>query len=290
MNKSVTSILLLLSFFSMSGQEIDTGNGLETDLQFYADVMINALEPSSRIRASKEFDLLFDKYLETEKAFSIESDFHKFISILNAPDEKFKLVTWLIKGADETYDFRGHIIRTDGQHIELIRDGSMSEDLAFNSSSDKDWYGCLYYDIMNTDEKNKYLIFGIDPNGIYDNQKIVDVITVKEDGAEFGAELFEDKESKGTFMNRLILQYSSDAAVKLHYNKDLKMIVHPHLQSVMGFQPGQGPTRIPDGTYEGYYLKKGKWLYKEKLFDHVYEEAPRPQPVFMDSDEEDKKK
>ena len=62
------------------------------------------------------------------------------------------------------------------------------------------------------------------------------------------------------------------------------MIVHDHLEYIMGLQAGQGPTFIPDGTYEGYYYKNSKWMYKEKMFDHMYEEdnPPRPKPVFQD--------
>ena len=285
MEKSVLSLFLFFSFFSISAQESTDAQNLDANLKFYADVMINALEPSSRIRAAAEFDKLFQSYLETEAPFTEERDFHKFISVLEAPKQEFKLVSWLIKGEEEQYDFRGYLVRKDGRTIPFTRDGNLAEDLAFSTSTDKDWYGCLYYKLMKTDKKNSFLVFGYDPNGLYDNQKIIDVITVNDDGVDFGKEMFEDKENKGTFMNRLVLRYSSDAAVTLNYDEKLKMLVHDHLQSVMGFQDGQGPTMIPDGTYEGYYLKDGRWLYKEKLFNHVYEEAPRPQPVFMEKEE-----
>ena len=286
-------ILILLSIaliVSLNAQETVKESNLDADLLFYGDVMINGTIPSTRVRAGKHFEKLFNAYLQTTQPFTTESKFHDFISILEAPDNSFKLVTWLIKGDQEEYDFKGYIVRNDGNHIELKRAGQITEDLVYSFSSDKEWYGSLYYKIMKGPSKKSYMLFGYDPNGLYDNKKIVDHMTIDGNSITFGKEIFEDKDNRETYMNRLVLRYSSDASVNLNYNPDLNMIVHDHLEQVMGLQAGQGPTQIPDGTYEGYYLKKGKWMYKEKLFDHVYNEAPRPKPVFKATPPQEKSK
>lgn len=283
---------LVFGSVSLFSQEKASATSLVDDMNFYADIMINALEPSTRVRAAQTFDNLFQDYLEKDNSFEKEEVFHKYISVLDAPDDDFRLISWLIKGDQEQYDFRGFISRPNGEHISFHRTTEVTEELVYSQSTDKEWYGCLYYRIMKGERDGEYIVFGFDPNGMYDNQKLVDHMLVTNDGVTFGQEIFEDKDNRETYMNRLVLTYSSDASVNLNYNVNMKMIVHDHLAQVMGFQEGQGPTHIPDGTYEGYFLENGKWLYKEKLFNHVYKdgEAPRPKPVFHESNEEDKSK
>ncbi len=273
--------LSLLGIYNIAySQDVnhETLSRLESDLLFYADVMVNTFKPSTRKRAASEFDILFEEYLASGQAFAKKAEFFKFISILDAPDNKFKLITWIKNISDAEKDYSGYIFFEDGRYIKLNRTTTLTDDLAYNSCTQEDWYGCHYYRIMKSDKS--YLLFGIDFNGKYDNRKIVDILSFENDFVVFGKEIFEDKEEPDTYLNRLILSFSSDATVYLNYDPKLEMIVHDHLEPRLGLQPGQGPTNIPDGTYEGYNYEKGKWRYNKKLFNHVYETAPRPKPVF----------
>lgn len=282
--------LSLLGIYNIANsQDINPqlSDRLESDLLFYADVMVNTFESSSRQRASAEFDILFEEYLKSGKAFTEEAEFLKFISVLDAPDNAFKLITWIKNISDSNKDYSGYIFFKDGQYTRLNRTSSLTEELAYNTCTQDDWYGCHYYRIMKSDKD--YLLFGIDFNGKYDNQKIVDILRFENDIAIFGKEVFEDKEEPDTYLNRLMLSFSSDASVYLNFDPELKMIVHDHLEPRLGLQPGQGPTNIPDGTYEGYKYEKGKWRYNKKLFNHVYESAPRPKPVFNQAEDPDSK-
>jgi hypothetical protein len=146
------------------------------------------------------------------------------------------------------------------------------------SLSNTEWYGCLYYNLRKQND-DSYLVFGFDASTALENRKIADVLTIKDDEVTLGSEIFEDKNNKGSYANRLVLDYASDANVNLNYNPSLKMIVHDHLIKRMGRLPGQGPVDLPDGSYEGYSYHDGKWIYKEKIFNHTYDEAPRPKPV-----------
>ncbi|MBT8189180.1 MAG: hypothetical protein KJO29_02030, partial [Bacteroidia bacterium] len=69
------------------------------------------------------------------------------------------------------------------------------------------------------------------------------------------------------------------ATLQLNYNPGLKLIIHDHLIQRIGRIPGQGPVFLPDGTYEGYEFIEGIWMYREKIYDHTYDAAPRPKPV-----------
>jgi len=282
--------LITLVFVSLSGflagqqSDVELQDPLHADLLFYGDAMINSYEASSRERAAKEFEQLFDSYLSSNPILSQKDDFLKFISIKDAPDNKFKLVSWLIKLDEGQVDYKGYVVFEDTV-IKLNQGQRLAAETAYSTSDQDSWYGCLYYNIMPY-KGNSYLVFGYDANGRYDNQRILDIMTVNDDKTiEFGAPIFEDKESLGTFLNRIIISYSSDASVTLNYSEEMDLIIHDHLETRMGQQAGQGPTNIPDGTYEGYEKKKNLWYYKEKLFNHVYEDAPRPNPVFHNKEE-----
>lgn len=258
----------------------------ESDLLFYGDVMINAFEAENRVRAGKQFHKLFQDYASTYDLKHIEEQaFAKFMKIIELEDQAGVIVSWHVKGNDGEYDFKAFYEDSSGKITEFTRTETMSTDLCFTTSSTSEWYGAIYTNSLKLDD-NKFLLFGFDLTGEYDNQKIVDVLTIDKDGQlELGAPIFEDKESPGTFLNRLVISYSSDATVTLKYIPSLDIIMQDHLEPRMGLQAGQGVTNIPDGTYEGYALENGKWMYKEKIYDHVYEEVPRPKPVQFDRPE-----
>lgn len=107
----------------------------------------------------------------------------------------------------------------------------------------------------------------------------MDVLHIDEGEITLGGEFFEDRNSPGTYLERIMIRYSIDATANLNYNPGLKMIIHDHLIQRIGRMPGQGPVMLPDGTYEGYEWKDGKWQYVEKIYEHTYDEAPRPTPV-----------
>jgi hypothetical protein len=81
------------------------------------------------------------------------------------------------------------------------------------------------------------------------------------------------------------LEFSAEASVKLNYDQALGMIVFDHVISMEG-QHGEGPTYVPDGSYEAFKIMKDKLVYLEKLPVTVLKDAPRPSPVL---DTRDKK-
>ncbi len=281
-------ILFYFSFLvSISAQESPMQD-LSSDLLFYGDIMMNGFENSSRERAAGMFEKLFDQYVNENKSIPKEEPFRNYISVLESPNDDFTLISWMVKLDDRNCSYNGYLIK-DNEVIKFNRTDNLTEETAYSTSTTDDWYGCLYYEIMEH-KKNTYLLFGFDGEGKYDNKRLVDVLTLKGDEISFGAPIFEDSESLDTYLNRIVISYSSDASVILHYHPGLDLVIHDHLLQRMGQQAGQGPTNIPDGSYEGYEKKGDKWMYKEKIYDHTYEEAPRPSPVFQDKTDDKKGK
>lgn len=249
-------------------------------LSFYGDVMVSALEPEHRVKSSDAFYQAFKEALDTENVFEKDMQFLQTISVLHPESSNFKLISWQLEKAESTFEYKAFVVFEDGTYVELIQNLKPSADIAYMQLSPQDWYGALYYNIKPLD-KGRFVIFGYNGYDQYESVKVADVLLVKDKEILLGDEIFEDMREPETYMNRLMLRYSSDASVNLNYNPGMEMIVFDHLMQRMGRLDGQGITMIPDGTYEGYKWEKSKWNYIEKLFDHSYGEnnAPRPQPV-----------
>ncbi|MEL6803754.1 MAG: hypothetical protein AAFO91_08245, partial [Bacteroidota bacterium] len=107
---------------------------------------------------------------------------------------------------------------------------------------------------------------------------LLDVLSFEDGRASFGKPVFPSTREQLP-RQRLLLEYSAAVSVTLRYDTDLQQIMMDHLIMIEG-PHGEGPVHVPDGSYEAFKLdENGSWVYVEKVFDHIYEEAPREQPI-----------
>ena len=274
--------ILLMSFLGLNAQD---NSELKEDIYFYADIVANAMDYNHKIRANEVLVPLIEKALEEK--IDIDLDELKWVSNISSPDSLFSLITWQIQTSESSHEYAGYILHK-GQ-ITKLKDEAMSmiDNIDYLIGDKDNWFGQLYYGIKEFQEKGqtKYVLFGYNAYTQYENIKMADIMYFDESGeVVFGQQLFaKDMKDMRDAKNRVILKYSDDAPINLNYNPGLGMIVHDHLIPRMGQISGQGIILTGDGSYEGYALNEGIWLHKEKLFDHIYEEAPRPSPV-LDND------
>ncbi len=251
-------------------------------LSFYCDVMINADGANHREEAHNIF---FDGLIANlrEDTFSDE-DYStlRWISVLHDSLSDARIFTWQIMDADGRFSSYG-VVKTSEKVYQLLDRSDQLTDMKYMSLSGDEWPGVIYYNMMPTevDGERALLLFGFDRLDEFTNRKLVDVMKIGEDGITFGSEIFSKSStgSRNDMQSRLILDYSSDAAVTLNYKPGLDLIVHDHLIARIGTRPGQGATQLPDGSLEGWKFENGKWNYVEKIFDQVSEKAPRTKPV-----------
>lgn len=256
------------------------------DLSYYGDVMVNAFEAKHRVRAKAKFEPLFDQYItqgkyKTDDWKAVEA----YTRIVRNEDDSVVFITYQVNEGQYPWTYGGFVL-TNGTVTKLNHESILDEDSEYRSYSSEDWYGALYYNMMPIKgNPDSYLLFGYQYSDEFDKSKFIDVVTLDEDGMTFGKELFITRvvEGRDDIKQRVLLSYSSDTNVSFNYNESIDMIIFDHLMPRMGQQLGQGQTYVPDGTYEGYQYEKGSFVYVEKIFDHIYEEAPRPNPVFDDS-------
>ncbi len=268
-----------------------TGFSQETlnDLKFYGDVMINAFESEHRARAGERFESLIDTYI-TEKLYQNDSwsSIKNYTRLVANKDSSVILLTWQKDIGSHPLSYGGYALIND-KAIPLTQSSLLDRDAEYMQYGHSDWYGALYYNMRPLKgDKSSYLLFGYQQNGKFDKTKVADVLIVKEESIQFGGEHFvtENPESRDDIKSRKLLTYSSDTNASFNYNEALDMIIFDHLMPRMGQQESQGSTYVPDGTYEGYEWKNGRFVYQAKIFDHIYESAPRPEAI-LDNDKKD---
>ncbi|RME95233.1 MAG: hypothetical protein D6772_13475 [Bacteroidetes bacterium] len=260
---------------------------LEDTLGLLAYAIVNDSIKENRFFAVQAFIPKLVKGLKTPNSFQYPFEQLRTVSILYPPDSTFRIFTIHLYVDKDTYRYYG-AIQMNTPELELyplidrsyeLPDGDLEQLVLPNDK----WYGAVYYNLYAVTHAAQpyYLLFGFDGYEFFRKRKVVDVLTFVNGKPRFGAPVFRTRrEGQPPYSkNRLVLQYSAEASIRCNYDPALDLLIFDHLQEVMGHY-GEGPTAIPDGTYEGYRLAEdGFWYYVEKVFNTVLDEPPVPEPI-----------
>ncbi|MBK9013889.1 MAG: hypothetical protein IPM82_07280 [Saprospiraceae bacterium] len=265
----------------------------EDTLSLCAFLVVNDSLPEERFGTCKKLIKTLVQALKTENSFNYKFDRLKSVSIQYPPDSTFRVFTWQLYVDVDDYKYYGAIQMNTSklQLFPLIDRSADIESKEYDLLTPEKWYGSVYYNLrqFDTSEGNKYLLFGYDGFSFFNRRKVVDVLSFKDGKPVFGAPVFVQADSLGNEVavrNRLVIDFSAEASFKLNYDETWGLIIFDHLMTMAGGY-GQGPTSVPDGTYEGYKLENGRWHWVEKFWTETMEEAPRPEPVLDSRGEKD---
>lgn len=286
-------------FFAVAQQEenlpdsskyVYTGKPLSNkdSLKFYerrlislSESIITAREMSQRYTSTYHFARTLISALKIPNSFDYPFDsVKKYISIITPPDKKFRIFTWSLKwGKDslvtaDSFEFYGAIQMNNKDRLELygLYDNSGKIGKAeYSELSNRNWYGALYYQMTTVKYRRKkyYTLLGWDGHSMASNRKVIDVLTFDEMGKpRFGAPIF-DMDDKKPPKYRIVFEFRDDAVMTLRYIKKKRLIAFEHLIPPSPKAVGLYEEYLPDGSYDYFKFKKGKWRKKEKLFDNV---------------------
>lgn len=264
--------------------------GLEDTLGVLGYAIVNDSIEVERFAACKVFITTLVRTLKIENSFKYPFEQLRSVSILTPPDSSFRIFTWQLFVNDSTYRYYGSIQMNERQlKLYPLIDRSF-EMVPFPNReplTPERWYGALYFNIRQFDTRQgrKYLLFGYDAFEFFEKRKLLDVLSFDKEGKPvFGAPVFDKPDADPEM--RVYLQYSADAKVKINWDEQYKMILMDHL--IPFPSPfGRDMTNVPDGSYDGYKLEKGKWRYVDKVFDDKQKDVPFPEPVLEDRKEKD---
>ena len=123
----------------------------------------------------------------------------------------------------------------------------------------------------------------------------MEVLTFSPEGEpRFGGQYFsfqQDSVHKAT-QYRFNIEYKKEAATRFNYDPQMDMILFDHLVPE-GEQPNKLDTYIPDGDFEAFQWKEGRWVHVEKqLFSFKLKdgEFPNEQKMLDDQGNVDEQK
>ncbi len=255
---------------------------IEDTLGVLAFAIANDTSSEVRFAACKSLITGLVRALKVENSFRYPFERLRNVSILTPPDSAFRIFTWQLFVNDSTYWHYG-AIQMNQRELKLFplidRRATLGDMPTREALPPNQWYGAVYYNMrpFETKQGHMYLLFGLDGYSFFEKRKVMDVLSFNAAGEPvLGAPVFERNGQFGE--HRLILQYTSDAKVRLNWDDYYQMVIFDHL--IPWPSPhGQGFTQVPDGSYDGFKYEKGRWVFVEKVFRDRQEEAPVPYPV-----------
>lgn len=272
--KCVCLLFLILSAFNAAAQ-----NKLKTNLELeeIAQHLVNDSLVADRIAAN---ELLKQSLIERlQQPASRRDDFKEFtaVSVQDSGDDVFRIFSWQLFLSQDEYKHEAIIqfIKDSRPPIVLT---DQSDEIRYPDRKQltvDNWFGALYYDIIpfKLKGKMKYLLFGFDGATRAENCKIVEILNIDKKGnISFGAPLFEfEVQGSKKVAYRHFHQYDQNAKAILRYDIEQEIIIYDHLIPWTSKEIGVGLTFVPDGSYEGFELKKGTWRHIEKVYNYQSE-------------------
>jgi hypothetical protein len=244
---------------------LDSLRKFELRLQAISDTVLDGTNEKIRINPT------LVKALKIPGSFDYPFDSLKFMKKLIPPDRSFALYNWVLKYDDATFRYYGAIQMNNKDSLVLLPLRDFSEKLDTTLEEvilpANEWFGALYYTIFESTVKGKkyYMLLGWDGNNRFSDKKIIEVLSFdkKTKKPVFGAPVFE---MDGKIKSRIIFEYSGEATMLLNYIPDHKIITFDNLVPPNPNMVGKFFTYVPDGDYNYFIFKKGKWLWQEELF------------------------
>lgn len=265
----ITSLLIFGQAFGQHSDEstrIKLLNTYQDSLISLGKKFINDENDLERKNANYLFIKTLVSALKVPNSFLFPFDSLKSISILNSPDNRFRIMSWHVMNQDGSYRFYGTIQLNTGGPLKMYPLEDYSPLLQHPEDSVTDnrkWYGAQYYKIIPVyAQKPYYVLIGWKGNTIKSTKKVIEILSFNNDKPSFGLPVF-DGNSKTR--KRIIFEYTRQVSMLLRYVPDQNLIVFDHLSPPDSKMKDKPETFGPDLSYDGYKLKNGRWVYVPNL-------------------------
>jgi hypothetical protein len=199
------------------------------------------------------------------------------MSRVDAPDGKFRLLTWNVPYTNGSHLFEGFLLVQDKKRRVLYELRDMTEKIenaSFKMLGPDYWYGALYYTVVPVKKGGKtwYTLLGWKGNSNVETRKVIDVLSFKGSVPQFGAPLFGDGRVKRT---REVFGFSFQSSMSLKWEQAFNRIVLDHLSPMKPEFAGQPAFMGPDLSYDAYVWEKDHWTFQRDV-DVRQEDQSKP--------------
>lgn len=267
-------LVLILCFFAtlskaqLSQEDFKKIKLYEDTIRAYGDTLIYSEIQDNRTIASYRIIKTLTQALRIKNSFYYTWDSTLPWKVIMPEDGSFKIFTWYVRSDENMYKYFGTIqIKSDTlKMFPLIDYSNFTDNQEDINVDNNNWIGSLYYNIksVKAGKKTYYTLFGWDGFNMTGNRKIMEIFSFNKEGLpRFGAPIIDL--GKGKILNRFIIKYADEASVTLNYSPEEKKVIYDHVAPNGASLEGFYSNYVPDGTYEGFVWKKGKWKYIETI-------------------------
>ncbi|MEN8228271.1 MAG: hypothetical protein ABFS38_08965 [Bacteroidota bacterium] len=269
MTRTVSILLLIILSFAVQAQEPEY-LGLvkaETALQdlfnqLYSDTLSESGPVLNRIREIMNVALVADGAMQYPW-----SRLNR-IGVIPSDDGNVRIFTWHVMDDVDNYRYFGYVQvamkRGKIRLYELMDNQKEQRDVRMLQQSAEAWYGKLYYKIVSRNYKRKtyYTLLGMDFNNGRSIIKTVEAMTIQRNKPQFIRGFFL---VGSDYVDRIVLEYSTQVASSVRYDPGLKMITFDHLVPFHPIYNGNYEFYGPDGSFDGLEFKAGTWIFREDI-------------------------
>lgn len=238
------------------------------DLQQVDELLSNAAsyyKDEDKLEANQEAKAILKSVLENPESMNAPVDSLKRVSVLKSPDGKLRVFTWNLLFDDLTHTCYGFIqyqAERDKRLLYELKDFYIERDsMERKFSSHAEWYGAIYYDIIEkSDKKNTvYTLLGWRGQNALTQQKIVETLEFdRHDLPNFGKKRLRVGRSREL---RAVFIYSIKTQMILRFNEKQDIIVLDHLSPSDPKLQGHYEYYGPDYSYDAFEFDKGNWYF-----------------------------
>jgi len=273
--KTIPALLFFLAvFLRLCAQD---GSSNQQSVSFYADAMVNSERAEHRIQAAHEFYHQFKDFLTSTESWRNGFGDLPWITVLTPPDSMIRVITWQVEEED-SYRYYGFIQfapKAEKAPLELIDSRPLKSEYALHHQDQ--WYGAIYYGVQpfrTPDNTVAYLLLGFNAYTPRLNQRVADVLTIRDSSVTLGMPVFKENDSTEV-KSRIIVEYADAASAIMKFDREKEMLIY---DNVIPINTPEGTTLVPDGSYHGFSYQAGTWRFTDKVFDTISEEPPGGRP------------
>ena len=207
-----------------SAQDKEVMAQYQSELSQLFEQVFTAPTDNERYHANESVIGLLSEALAVENSFRWQWDFGNRVSVLTAPDKKFRIITWPVVNDADEYECFGFVQalneRTKEYDVSQLYDRSLDIVNRQEEVLGPDrWYGAVYQELIVTTHEGRTFYTLLGWNGVdrLTQRKVIEPICFKSGGStpQFGQNIFRKEPN----VRRVVLEYKRDAMVNLSYEE-----------------------------------------------------------------------
>jgi len=256
--------------------------GLQDSLIILSSRIWKQKSDTGKLSVNEAFFARFQAALSNKHSLKNRLDSIEGITRIVNEEGTLRIFTWNVPLSDGTNRYFGFVqLAGDSLQVFPLRSsGTEVNNFEDQQLSTSNWYGAIYYKIINVNvgKQQAYTVLGWDGFNSNSNRKLIDILTFDKPGhMQFGLPVFKTDHG---LKCRVVKEYAEKATMTLRYDyqsilvkkgKRVKkeeswLIVMDRLVPMDPSMKGFFKFYVAAGdTYDGYVFRNGFWTFVEDI-------------------------